>query len=93
MTVAQAAEALEVSPALVYKLLKAGKLAHSRIGLGRGVIRIDEASLAEFKRGCEVGTFEDTPQPDERRVQGLIVPDMLTEIRRRKAERTRRRHA
>jgi excisionase family DNA binding protein len=87
MTVRQAATTLEVSPALVYLLLKAGKIAHHRIGLGRGVIRICPESLAEYKRSCEVPAFETSPAP--RTSQGLVIPDMLSEIRRRKADRRR----
>jgi excisionase family DNA binding protein len=83
MTVQEAAKCLEVSPGLVYKLLKAGKLAHARIGLGRGVIRIDPASLEEFKRGCRVEVMGES-EPTLRMVRGLVVPDMLSVIRRRK---------
>jgi excisionase family DNA binding protein len=89
MTVAKAAEALEVSPALVYALLKAGKIAHHRIGLGRGVIRIDAESLAEYKRSCEVPVFETSPAP--RVSRGLVIFDYVGQIRRQKRERAERR--
>ncbi len=84
MTVAQAAKALEVSPALVYKLLKAGKLAHSRIGFGRGMIRIDESSLAEFRRGCEVGLASGDEGPVVKKVRGnrIVIPDGFAESQR-----------
>jgi excisionase family DNA binding protein len=51
VTVQQVAERLEVSPQLVYALVAAGKLACTRHGLGRGVIRISEEQLAEYLAG------------------------------------------
>lgn len=77
MTVRQAAEALEVSPALVYKLIKAGKLAHRRIGR---VIRIDPNSFAAFERGCQVET--EAPSPALPRTHRLVIPDGLAMLDR-----------
>ena len=54
MTVAEAARILEVTPATVYLLCREGRLVHRRIGLGRGVIRIDPEQLDEFRRSCAV---------------------------------------
>jgi excisionase family DNA binding protein len=54
MTVKQAAEKLVVSPATVYQLCTAKLLPHSRVGLGRGVIRISEADLAAYLAGRRV---------------------------------------
>ncbi len=45
MTVREAAERLEVSVSLTYRLIAAGKLRCSRHGLGRGAIRISEEQL------------------------------------------------
>jgi excisionase family DNA binding protein len=53
MTVREVAERLEVSPATVYALIAAGRLRCSRIGLGRGVIRISDEQLAEYLRAAE----------------------------------------
>ena len=53
MTVRQAAQRLEVSVSTVYALVASGKLRCSRIGLGRGVIRISEEHLAEYLKGAE----------------------------------------
>ena len=53
MTVKQASEKLEVSVATVYALVAGGMLRCSRIGLGRGVIRISEDQLIEYLRGAE----------------------------------------
>ena len=58
LTIKQAAERLNVCQATVYDLCTRRKLAHVRIGSGRGTIRIDEAELEAFVR-------EATVQPDE----------------------------
>jgi excisionase family DNA binding protein len=48
LTVKQAAQRLQCSPATVYQLCAAKLLPHSRVGLGRGVIRIAEADIARY---------------------------------------------
>lgn len=48
LTVAQVAERLQCSPALVYALCAEGKLTHHRLGLGRGTIRVSEEQLRDF---------------------------------------------
>ncbi|WP_435019091.1 helix-turn-helix domain-containing protein [Tundrisphaera sp. TA3] len=54
MTVKEAAERLEISLSLVYRLIEQRKLACVRIaGRGkRGCIRIRDADLEEFLRRC-----------------------------------------
>jgi excisionase family DNA binding protein len=54
VTVRQAAQRLEVSISTVYALVASGKLRCSRIGLGRGVIRISEEQLVEYLRAAEL---------------------------------------
>src|SRR5262245_27133831 len=54
LTIKQAAERLNVCPATVYDLCAQRKLAHHRVGVGRGTIRIDEADLAAFMENCKV---------------------------------------
>jgi excisionase family DNA binding protein len=54
LTVKLAAERLGVSPALVYALCARGEIRHERHGLGRGVIRIAEQALDDYRRGREV---------------------------------------
>jgi excisionase family DNA binding protein len=49
MTVQEAAKLLEVKPATVYALCRAGLLGHLRIGTGRGTIRIEPEDLERFK--------------------------------------------
>lgn len=53
MRVREVAERLEVSPSTVYQIIAAGKLRCSRVGIGRGVIRISEEQLAEYLRAAE----------------------------------------
>lgn len=48
LTVKQAAEHLNVSTATVYALCASGQLAHSRVGLGRGTIRIKHSELEKM---------------------------------------------
>ena len=55
MTVPDVAERLEVSISLVYRLVQSGKLRCTRHGVGRGVIRISEAQLADYLATVEHG--------------------------------------
>jgi excisionase family DNA binding protein len=52
LTVRQVAERLGVSPSCVYTLCAAGRIRHERHGLGRGVIRIPEDALEEYRLRC-----------------------------------------
>jgi Helix-turn-helix domain len=98
MTVAEAARELEVSPALVYQLCRMGYLAHTRIGLKRGVIRIDPRDVAAFRAAHRVqaaaeaeadpgqGTPQEAARPvPPRRPPG--IPDILSELRARRRAR------
>jgi excisionase family DNA binding protein len=49
LTVGQVADRLGVKSALVYRLIGKGEIAHVRVGLGRGVIRVEESSVEEYK--------------------------------------------
>jgi excisionase family DNA binding protein len=64
LTVKQTAERLQCSPATVYQLCAAKLLPHSRVGLGRGVIRIAEADLAGYLAGRHV-------QPEQPRLRHI----------------------
>lgn len=55
LTVKEAAQALRVSPALVYALCAQGRLGHERHGLGRGTIRISREALANYQRLAQAG--------------------------------------
>jgi excisionase family DNA binding protein len=54
LSVKAAAERLGVSAATVYQLCAAKLLPHSRVGIGRGVIRITEADIAAYLAGHRV---------------------------------------
>lgn len=69
LTVKEAASRLGVSPALVYALLERRRIRHERHGLGRGVIRIPEDALEEYRRTREVGTVERAPTHESRRIK------------------------
>jgi excisionase family DNA binding protein len=72
MTVAEAAEILEVSTRTVYALCRAGKIRHERPGLGRGAIRILPEDLAAYRASCRVEVRDEgddarTPRPAARK--------------------------
>lgn len=72
LTVGEAAERLSVSKQVVYLLCAERKLAHFRIGAGRGTIRIPEDSLASFLSTAFVevqGDSANSPQRRKRRVK------------------------
>ena len=54
LTVKQAAERLQCSAATVYQLCATKALPHSRVGLGRGVIRIAAADVDRYLAGRRV---------------------------------------
>jgi excisionase family DNA binding protein len=56
MTVQEAAERLGVSVSLVYSLCARRLLRHERHGLGRGVIRIPEDAIDEYRRSATVSS-------------------------------------
>jgi excisionase family DNA binding protein len=84
MTVQQAADRLEVSLGLVYKLCNDGRLGHERHGTGRGTIRITEADLAEYRASARSRppASADPPAPRGRKPP---IRDLVGEYFRRKA--------
>ncbi len=54
LTVKQAAERMNCSPATIYQLCAAKLLPHSRVGLGRGVIRIAETDIDVYFKARRV---------------------------------------
>jgi excisionase family DNA binding protein len=54
LTVAEAAAELHISARTIYDLVHAGRLAHVRIGLGRGAIRFTREDLAAFVAASRV---------------------------------------
>ena len=90
MTVPEAARLLEVTPALVYKLCGAGRLAHRRIGLGRGTIRITDDDLAAYLESVKVEATPASSSIDRPRALPMrrpVVPDIVGEILRKRAAR------
>lgn len=88
MTVAEAALILEVKPGLVYDLCAAGLLAHRRVGLGRGLIRIDRADLDAYLASSRVERRGPSPVAPAPRAASPGNP-----LDRARAERERRRLA
>jgi excisionase family DNA binding protein len=56
LTVAEAADTFHVSVGTVRALCKTRKLRHERPGLGRGVIRIPEDAIEEYRKSVTIGT-------------------------------------
>lgn len=68
MTAKQAAIRAECSADTIRALCAAGKIRHSRVGLGRGTIRIAEADLDAYLRSAvvsKIGDFLDAQTPDD----------------------------
>jgi excisionase family DNA binding protein len=68
VTVRDVAKKLEISVALVYKLVESGKLPCTRHGLGRGVIRVSDAQLADY---LATAAQAPPPPPTSRDPRGL----------------------
>lgn len=51
-----------MSVGCVYSLIAAGKIAHARIGLGRGTIRVPEASIELYLDSVLQGPMENGPR-------------------------------
>ena len=62
LSVSEAAQFLKISQSLVYSLIERGKLAHYRLGLGRGGIRISQADLFQYLDSKRVGKWRDAPK-------------------------------
>lgn len=54
MTIAEIAKKLHISPACAYALVESKELAHYRIGVGRGTIRVSEEQLEAYLKKKEV---------------------------------------
>ncbi len=48
LTVAETADRLRCSRALVYQLCERGRLPHHRLGVGRGTIRVSESDIESY---------------------------------------------
>jgi excisionase family DNA binding protein len=74
VTVRQVALRLEVCNSTIYALVASGKLRCSRIGLGRGVIRISEEQLVEYLKGAEPFIAPAPPPARQIRLKHLRQP-------------------
>jgi excisionase family DNA binding protein len=54
LTVLECAKALRVSPSTVYSLAKERRIAHRRVGVGRGRLLFTEQDIQEYLASCEV---------------------------------------
>ncbi len=54
LKVKEIVDRLKVSQACVYQMIAERKIAHVRIGVGRGAIRVGEEDLQAFLDGCKV---------------------------------------
>jgi excisionase family DNA binding protein len=91
MTPAEAAERLEVKAGLVYKLCSEGRLGHTRLGFGRGTIRISEADLAAYLDSVRV-LPSPPPAPDGPKPAARVVPrraprDYIAELKQKRGAR------
>jgi excisionase family DNA binding protein len=74
LTIKQVAERLAVSSATAYELCAQRKLAHLRLGVGRGTIRVDEQALDDFIKGTTVQPAEPAaPKAPPMRLKHLKV--------------------
>ena len=72
-TVAEVAEQLRCSQALVYALVSKGRLAGFRIGVGRGGIRISDADIQAYLASVRVNANEEVSvtKPPRRQLKHL----------------------
>lgn len=68
MTVQEVAERLGVDAGLVYRLIGRREIAHCRVGLGRGVIRVEESSVAEYLERKRRDAVQAVPERRAKRV-------------------------
>jgi len=69
VTVREVAKSLEISVSLTYRLIESGKLRCTRHGLGRGVIRVSEAQLADYLAMAERGPRPTLPESAPHRMR------------------------
>lgn len=78
LSVRQAATVLGVCHTLVYEAIKDGSLGHYRFGRGKGVIRISQAHLDDYRDRCFRG-----PEPAKPSVQPrTLKPESINRLRK-----------
>lgn len=63
LTVKQVAQRLNVSQSCIYQLVETSRIAHHRIGLGRGAIRFTESNLESFLGDSQQHTSVEQAKP------------------------------
>lgn len=76
LKVKDAAQRISVSIGTIYALCQSGQLAHSRIGIGRGTIRINEQDLAAYLDRTKA---EDLPAHSNREAVGKQFSELDAE--------------
>ncbi len=71
LTVREAAVELKVSVSLVYQLVESRRLAHYRVGTGRGCIRIAEEAIDEYLAQCHQDTAVKKPAVSRKRLKHI----------------------
>lgn len=69
----EVAERLRISQACAYALVEAKELAHYRIGVGRGTIRVSEQQLSEYLERKKVEQGKATAQAPPVQLRHLAV--------------------
>jgi excisionase family DNA binding protein len=82
VTVEEAATRLGCGPGLIYKLCKAGRLGHLRVGFGRGRVVIEERHLEDYRRSVEILPFPEVKDPPAARGKRPAVRDYVAEYER-----------
>src|SRR5262245_14304821 len=62
-TVLEAADKMKVSSSTVYALCRANRLTHTRVGVGRGVIRISDEDIEAYLAGNTTAARNEASKP------------------------------
>ncbi len=81
LTMRQVAERLAISLSAAYQLVDARKLAHHRIGVGRGAIRVNERDLVQFLADCRREATLEPPAPSPIRSRERIAIQPFKHLR------------
>lgn len=78
MTIADIAKRLRISQACAYALVESKELAHYRIGLGRGRIRVSEEQLATYLEKRRVTKVEKPRTTPAKLTHVTVMPPSLS---------------
>lgn len=74
------AEALDVSAATIYRAVESGALRASRLGTGKGAVRISGDAIKEYMAACEQAAAT-SPQPVHAALRGQVCVICGTDLR------------